>query len=118
MGRLELGDGVGGLDAGPGVDEAGVPGIVVVVGAGRIGLGLAPGDAGEGRNHLAVPAGDVDQDVARVPGPEHDAAHRLVAETGDRLTQLGERGVGIVKYGGLVVHGNPSPGGGVVATPA
>src|SRR6266478_2568826 len=105
VGRLELRHHIGRLHARLAVHEARVPCVEVIVGARRVAR-LALPDAPEGRDHLVVPARDVDQDLAHTPAPEPDATHLVVAQPLDRSPQLGECLIGVVQPRALLAHGS------------
>jgi len=85
--QLDLAQEVVGRDVLPGLDEACVPAVEVVVGP--LGVGrLAPRHALERRQHLPVPAGDVGDDLAHPPRPQPHLAHLGLAESVDGGSQL------------------------------
>src|SRR5260370_12008963 len=87
MGPIGLTQDVVGRNVLPGVDEARVPAVEVVVDPLDVGL-LAACEALERRQHLDLPAGDVGHDLPHAPRPQPHLAHLRLAEPVDRGPQL------------------------------
>src|SRR5437867_11094073 len=90
---LEFVEHGGGWRFAAGLGEAGVDGVGVAVVDAFGGGAFASGHTLERAGHLAVPAGDVGEDVADSPVAVPDGGHLVVAEAVDGLKEAVELGV-------------------------